>query len=144
MASVDNIHRVPAPGRRHIPKGTEVAVRTQTGTHQTNIQTDTQARLHMGAADSRSSVPDSSHPCTGARYIRASRSGVRSPHVAAGRRCHIARSHIARNHMAHSHIGRSRMTDTDSRLDNSIEAGVGIVVGIVVPDSRDLRCAQMP
>ena len=56
-------------------------------------------------------------------------------------RSHIARNHIARNHMAHSRTGRSRMTDnSDSRLYNSNKAGVGIVV----PDSRDLRYVQIP
>jgi hypothetical protein len=119
MAS-DNIHRMAGPARRHIRKGTENAVRTQTGT---------QAGLHGGgAAGSRRSAPDNSHPCIGARCIRALRSGVRSPHVAAGRRRriarnHIARNHIARSHIAHSHIGRSRMTgSSDSRLRNSTEA----------------------
>ena len=132
--ATDNIHRVAAPVHRHIRKGTEIAVRTQTGTW---------AGLPAGGvADSRRPALDSSHPCTGARCIRASRSGVRSPRVAAGRRRRIARSHIARNHMAHSHTGRSRMTDnSNSRLySNKAE------VGIVVPDSidRDLRCVQMP
>jgi hypothetical protein len=114
MAS-DNIHRMAGPARRHIRKGTENAVRTQTGT---------QAGLHGGgAAGSRRSAPDNSHPCIGARCIRALRSGVRSPHVAAGRRRRIDRNHIARSHIAHSHIGRSRMTgSSDSRLRNSTEA----------------------
>jgi hypothetical protein len=136
MAS-DNIHRGPAPARRHIPKGTDFAVRTQAGT---------QTGLHgSAAAGSRSSAPDSSHRYTGARYIRASRSGVRSPHVAAVPRRRIARSHIARNHMAHSRIGHSRMTDnSDSRLYNSNEAEVGIVVPDRPRMDRDLRCVQIP
>jgi hypothetical protein len=65
--------------------------------------------------------------------------------AAAGRRRRMARSRIGRNHMAHSRIGRSRMTDnSDSRLHNSTEAELGIVVPDKTRIDRDLCCVQIP